>query len=315
MTGSNQTGEENTVNMRTLCLRAAKVVLSAALAATFIAPTVASALDDVAKKKVIEYYRRKSNLPPEVGAELTKVEASKLNGVQQGTITLTSGGRTQEVQVLMSSDAQFVIFSGVDRQGMSVGTLEDVSSDPFAAVMKKITLDGNPSKGPKDAKVTIVEYSDFQCPYCARAHTTLKDQVIKEYGDKIRVVYKNFPLSFHKWAEPAGIANECAYDQDEAASWLLYDYYFDNQQQLTPENLKEKSLEVLKTTSVKIDVWTDCYDNQKTADRVRADMAEGQSVGVTGTPAFMINGRFLSGAQPFPKFKAIIDDELTRGAS
>ena len=303
------------MNMRTVFVRAAKVALTSALAAALVAPVVASALDDAAKKKVIEYYRRKSNLPPEVGAELTKVEASSLPGIQQGTISLSTGGRTQDVAVLLSTDGKYVIFSGVDRQGMSVGMLEDVNSDPFAAVMKKIKLDGNPSKGPKDAKVTIVEYSDFQCPYCSRAHSTLKDQVMKEYGDKIRVVYKNFPLSFHKWAEPAAVGGECAYEQDEAAFWLLYDYYFDNQQQLTPENIKEKSTEALKTTSVKIDAWTDCFDNQKTVDKVRADMAEGQSVGVTGTPAFMINGRFLSGAQPFPKFKAIIDDELQRNAS
>jgi protein-disulfide isomerase len=300
--------------MRNALVRVTRVVLCSALAAAIIAPAAASALDDAAKKKVIEYYRRKSNLPPEVGAELTKVEASSLPGIQQGTITLSSGGRTQDVSVLMSADGQYVIFSGVDRQGTSVGTLEDVNSDPFAAVMKKITIEGNPTKGPKDAKVTIVEYSDFQCPYCARAHATLKDQVLKEYGDKVRVVYKNFPLSFHKWAELAAIGGECAFDQDEAAFWMLYDYYFENQQQLTPENVKEKSLEALKPTSVKIDVWTDCFDNTKTADRVRGDMAEGQSVGVTGTPAFMINGRFLSGAQPFPKFKAIIDDELQRNA-
>lgn len=302
------------MTMRTILLRAAKVALSSALAAAIIAPAAANALDDAAKKKVVEYYRRKSNLPPEVNADLTKVEASSLPGLQKGTISLSAGGRTQDVDVLLSPDGQYVIFSGVDRQGMSVGTLEDVNSDPFAAVMKQIKIEGNPTKGPKDAKVTIVEYSDFQCPYCARAHATLKDQVLKEYGDKVRVVYKNFPLSFHKWAESAAIAGECAFDQDEAAFWVLYNYFFENQQQITPENVEEKASEALKTTSVKMDQWKDCFENQKTADRVRADMAEGQSVGVTGTPAFMINGRFLSGAQPFPKFKAIIDDELQRNA-
>jgi protein-disulfide isomerase len=140
--------------------------------------------------------------------------------------------------------------------------------------------------------------------------------VLKEYSDQVRVVYKNFPLSFHKWAESAGIAGECAYEQDESAFWVLYNYFFDNQQRLNPDNLKGQTIEALGGTSVDVAKWTDCFDNRKTQDRVRADMTEGQSVGVTGTPAFLINGRFLSGAQPFPKFKAIIDDELQRaGAS
>jgi len=275
-------------------------------------PTVASALDDEAKKKVLDYYRRKANLPPEVVADLTGVKDSPLPGTKEATITLTTGGNTQEVGILMSPDGKYVIFSGVDRNRMSVGTIEDVTSDPFAAVMKKLTLKDNPSKGPEDAAVTIVEFSDFQCPYCSRAHNTLKNQVMKEYEGKVRLVYKNFPLSFHKWAEPAGIAGECAYNQDEEAFWKLYSFYFDKQREITPENIQEKTIEQLDGTKVDVAKFNDCYDNKKTADRVRADMAEGQSVGVTGTPAFLINGRFLSGAQPFPRFKAIIDDELQR---
>ena len=282
------------------------------VALAIVLPGIASALDDAAKKKVLDYYRRKANLPPEVVLDLADIKDSKLPGAKEATIKLTADGNVQDVGLLMSPDGKYVIFSGVDRNRMAVGAIEDVTSDPFAEVMKKLTLDGNPSKGPKDAPVTIVEFSDFQCPYCSRAYTTLKTQVLAEYGDKVRLVYKKFPLSFHNWAELSGIAGECAYDQDEEAFWVLYSYYFDNQREITAENLKEKTLEALKDTGVDIAKWTGCYDNKETADRVRDDMAEGQSVGVTGTPAFLINGRFLSGAQPFPRFKAIIDDELQR---
>jgi len=281
-------------------------------AVAVLLPSVATALDDAAKKKVLDYYRRKANLPPEVVMDLADIKDSKLPGAQEATIKLTADGNVQEVGLLMSPDGKYVVFTGVDRNRVPVGAIEDVTSDPFAEVMKKMKLEGNPSKGPKDAPVTIVEFSDFQCPYCSRAYTTIKTQVMTEYGDKVRLVYKNFPLSFHNWAELSGIAGECAYDQDEAAFWLLYSYYFDNQREVTAENIKEKTLAALKETSVDAAKWTDCYDNKKTADRVREDMAEGQSVGVTGTPAFLINGRFLSGAQPFPRFKAIIDDELQR---
>jgi protein-disulfide isomerase len=279
--------------------------LAALLAFSFAAPAVPVQADDAANKKIIEYYRRKANLPPEVEATIVEVTDSKIPGAKSGTLKLTRGGQVQEVLLVMSPDGKYVVF----------GELEDVTSDPFKAIAAKISTDGNPVRGAKDAKVTIVEYSDFQCPYCARAHQTIADQVMKEYDGKVKLVYKNFPLGFHKWAEPAGIAGECAFEQDPDSFWKLYDGYFAQQQQLTPENIKEKSVELLKGTKVDMAKWNDCYDNKKTLDKVKADMAEGSSVGVTGTPAFLINGRKISGAQPFQNFTAIIHDELARSDS
>ena len=289
-----------------------KLLLAATLAAMVAGVPIALAVDDDAQQRIIDYYRRKANLTPELDVKLVNIGDSKLPGTKSATIELSRGAQKQTVDILMSPDGRYVVFSGTDRSKVVVGTIEDVTADPFAEVMKKITIKGNPVKGPKDAKVTIVEFSDFQCPYCARAHKTLSEQVLKEYGDQVLVVYKNFPLGFHKWAEPAAIAGECAGEQDQDNFWVLYDYYFNNQQQLNEGNIKEKSLEALAETKIDKDKWNDCYDNKKTADLVRADMEEGKSVGVTGTPAFIINGRFLSGAQPFPKFKAVIDDELQR---
>jgi protein-disulfide isomerase len=135
---------------------------------------------------------------------------------------------------------------------------------------------------------------------------------MKQYDGKVKLVYKNFPLGFHKWAEAAGIAGECAFEQNPDAFWKYYDFMFANQQQITPENVKEKATESLKDTKVDMAKWNDCYDNKKTLDKIKADMAEGAGVGVTGTPAFIINGRKISGAQPFQAFKAVIDDELAR---
>jgi protein-disulfide isomerase len=274
--------------------------LAALLAFSLAAPAVQA--DDESNKKIIDYYRRKANLPPEVEATIVEVTDAKIPGAKTGKMKLSRGGQVQEVAVLMSPDGKYVVF----------GEVEDITSDPFKAIAAKIKVEGNPVRGPKDAKVTIVEFSDFQCPYCARAHQTIADQVMKEYDGKVRLVYKNFPLGFHKWAEPAGIAGECAYEQDPDAFWKLYDGLFAQQQQITPENVKEKSTELLKGTKVDMAKWNDCYDNKKTLDKVKADMAEGSSVGVTGTPAFLINGRKISGAQPFQNFKAVIDDELAR---
>jgi protein-disulfide isomerase len=262
--------------------------------------TVARAADDP-NAKVIEYYRRKANIPPTVQVQITEIKASPIKGAKTGEIT--AGGR--KIPVTMSDDGRYVIFAEV----------EDITVDPFKAVMEKITLKDRPTKGPKDAKVTIVEYSDFQCPFCSRGYSTMETQVLKEYGNKVRFAYKHFPLPMHPWAQPAAVAAECALQQKPDAYWKLYDYYFQNQKDITPQNVKEKSLEALKGTGIDEAKFNDCVDNSKTLDAVKAQMAEGQSVGVTGTPGFIINGRLVSGAQPFESFKAVIDDELARSDS
>jgi len=258
----------------------------------------ASASDDAATQKLIEYFRRKQNVPPSAQVEVKDLKASKIKGAKTGVLNV--GGRS--VDFTMSDDGHYAFF----------GELEDLTVDPFAGVMKKISLKDVPSKGPANAKVTIVEYSDFQCPFCSRGYQTLENQVLKEYGDKVRFVYKNFPLPMHPWAEPAAVASECAREQKPEAFWKLYKFYFENQRDLNPQNLKDKSLEALKDDGVDPAKFSDCLDNKKTLSVVKAEQAEGSSVGVNGTPAFIINGRLISGAQPFENFKAIIDDELAR---
>ena len=225
---------------------------------------------------------------------------SPIKGAKQGTLEVANGPQSRSMAFIMSSDGRYVVFAEV----------EDVTVDPFKKVAEKINLKGKPFKGKENAKVTIVEYSDYQCPFCARGYATLENEVLKEYGDKVKFVYKNFPLNFHPWAEPGAVAVECAGVQNKDAYWKLYSYLFENQKDVNPQNLKDKCHEGLKDTKIDMAKWDKCFDGKETLPQVKADMAEGQSVGVTGTPAFLINGRLLSGAQPFQQFKAVIDDEL-----
>jgi protein-disulfide isomerase len=252
------------------------------------------------EEQLIKYYRKKSNVPPAATVTVTGLKDSAVKGLKEGTLEIGQGPQTRKVPFVASADMKYAVFAG----------LEDVTSDPSKAVMAKIDLKGEPAKGPATAKVTIVEYSDFQCPFCTRGYNTIEKQVLKEYGDKVRFYYKHYPLAFHNWAETSAVGAECAKEQKPDAYWKLYSMYFENQQQVKPENIKEKSLEWLKDTGVDAAKWTECFDNKKTLAKVKAQMAEGQAVGVQGTPGFIINGRLLSGAQPFESFKAIIDDEL-----
>ena len=249
-----------------------------------------------ADEQLIKYFRKKANVPPAQEVKVSGVKDSPVKGLKEGTLEV--GGR--KVPFVMSADGRYAVFAG----------LEDVTSDPSKAVMEKISLKGEPFTGGANAKVTIVEYSDFQCPFCTRGYATIENEVLKTYGDKVKFYYKHFPLAFHKWAEAGAIGAECAKDQKADAYWKIYSGLFDQQQQITPENVKEKSLAMLDGTGIDKKKWEECFDGKKTADRVKAQMAEGQSVGVSGTPGFIINGRLVSGAQPFATFKAIIDDEL-----
>lgn len=186
---------------------------------------------------------------------------------------------------------------------------EDITVEAKKVTMAKIDLSGFPSKGGDHAKVTIIEYSDFQCPFCSRAHDTM-EQLLKEYGDKVQLYYKNYPLPFHTWAEPAAIAAECARQQTPEAFWTVYKGLFESQKDVNAANIKEKVTGMLGASRIDMSKFNDCFDNKKSLTDVNAQKAEGLALGVQGTPAFIINGRLVTGAQPIEQFKSIIDAEL-----
>ena len=164
---------------------------------------------------------------------------------------------------------------------------------------------GGASKGPPDAPVTMVEFSDFQCPYCARVLPAVK-KLQETYGDRLRVVFRHYPLAIHPNAPKAAEAAACA--QDQGKFWEMHDRLFDNQQKLQVADLKAAAVEL----GLDAQAFSQCLDGAKHEALWHADQEQGNGYGVSGTPAFFINGRFLSGAQPYENFAQIVDDELQR---
>jgi protein-disulfide isomerase len=160
-----------------------------------------------------------------------------------------------------------------------------------------------PSKGPASAPIEIIEFSDFQCPFCQRANPTVT-QVLQTYGDRIHFVYRHFPLSNHPNAKPAAEASQCAAEQGKF--WPYHDKLFANPSKLSDADLKTHAAEIGADTAK----FNACVDSHKYRAQVDADARAGEEAGVNGTPAFFINGRMISGAQPFSEFKRIIDEEL-----
>ena len=165
-------------------------------------------------------------------------------------------------------------------------------------------VEGEPTLGPKDAPVTIVEFSDFQCPYCARGADTVS-AVKKQFGNKVRVVYKNYPLQMHPEAKPAAEAALCVNEQSPDKFWSFHDKLFANQDALSKDDLKKYAGEV------KADVkkFEECFDGKKYAPQVQASMNEGQQLGVNSTPSFFINNQPVRGARE-DLIKEIIEEEL-----
>ena len=171
----------------------------------------------------------------------------------------------------------------------------------------EVSKDDDPMLGDPNAQVTIIQFAEFQCPYCGKSKETV-DRILKEYEGKVNMVARDFPLGFHDRAIPAAVAANCAGEQGKY--WEMYDILMANQRALGDEDLAGHAT---KAGVPDMDKWTACLSDPAQAEEVNKDFQDGSAVGVTGTPAFFINGVMLSGAQPYEKFKEIIDQELGQG--
>lgn len=165
------------------------------------------------------------------------------------------------------------------------------------------STEGEPSIGPEDAPVTILVFSDFQCPFCARVLPAV-ERVLEEYKGQVRIIFKQFPLSFHPNAQKAAEASECAFEQGKF--WEYHDILFENANALAPSDLKQYAKDIGLDSAT----FDGCLDSGKYEAEVKQDLADGKAAGVSGTPAFLINGIPVVGAQPFSSFASVIDSEL-----
>lgn len=199
-----------------------------------------------------------------------------------------------ENQALITSAAKAVAEasgSGQEVAGLVQGNRYDVS------------MDNDPIRGSKDAPITIIEFSDFHCAFCGRFAAETLDPLLKNYEGKIRLVYRDYPFQT-SGSLVAALAGQCMNDQGKF--WEFHDLTFKNQQALT----REQFISYAEQLGVDVATFTTCLDSQKYMDKVRKDVADAQTLGVNGTPAFFVNGRFISGAQPYTFFASYIDEEL-----
>ncbi len=222
--------------------------------------------------------------------------------------------KTSPIKIVSIALATFVL-------GIIVGSALSSGSGPAGEMIVKnqpaeekpaaISLQGEPYVGNKNAPVVIVEFSDLQCPFCKRAHDTAFQEIKKNYIDTGKVLYvvKDFPLSFHDNADDAASAVACA--QEQGKYWEMRDAIFENQASWSQSSDARKQFkQYAQSAGLNQAGFDSCIDSAKYSEEVQADIAEGSSMGVDGTPAFFINGIKLSGAQPYQAFEKLIEQEL-----
>ena len=271
------------------------------------------------KERILENLKYQIPQLRELYIVMGEITPSDIDGVDQGSFIVNG---QQNYKFLVTSNDEKLYLLAADPIDVSM-TAEDIAA---AMEEEKQAADaqaqkrheelnafaaGMPVRGNPDAPVTIIEFSDFQCPYCARGFTTV-EQILEKYPDDIKFVYLHFPLGNHPWAKPAAIASVCAAQQDGDAFWTLHDNYFRNQRAMTPANVLTKSREFLAGSNIDFDTWSTCAGDPDSeaykgaSMAVESAMATGSKYGVTGTPGFFVNGHFLSGAQPLETFEELI---------
>jgi protein-disulfide isomerase len=201
-----------------------------------------------------------------------------------------------------------VFYVSKDGKTFIRGDMYDTSADPFADNRSKIHLDNNPSMGPADAKVVVVEFSDFECPHCRELYRILK--TIEPQYPQVRIVFKDFPIAqIHPWAETAALAARCAYMQKPDAFWLMYSNIFDDQDVISTENVWEKLNGYAAAAGLDVAAFKTCQSSPEAMKAVEANMTEGHLVSVVSTPTVFVNGRPLVGGDP-GSLRQFIDYEL-----
>jgi protein-disulfide isomerase len=268
------------------------------------AQSVSTELNQRIDRQVRNYYK----LPASVNLVIGPLRASEFPGYDAVTITIQGGDRKQDYDFLLSKDDKTLIRM----------TKMDLSKDPYVETMEKINTSGRPIRGNKDAKVVVVNFDDFECPFCSRMHQTLFPELLKEYGDRVEFVYKDYPLvEIHPWATHAAVDANCLAGQSSDAYWDFADYIHANQREVTSQKDHEAQFaELDKLTTeqgqkhnVDLAKLQSCIKAQN-EDAVKASMHEADALGVNATPTLFVNGQELDGALSANEMRATLDRAL-----
>jgi len=256
------------------------------------------------QKNIEAYLRHLYAFGPDVLLVVGTPKETPVEGLLETTIDLTISGNKETVKFYVSKDGKFLFR----------GELSDMTKDPLAENRAQMQLNDAPSLGDPKAVVTLVEYSDFECPVCRNLHDVLRG-LLPNYTGKVRLVFKDFPIEqLHPWARTAAIAGRCAYQQDPKTFWKMYDLIYDNQEIISAANAWTKMVDFAGQSGLDNDTFKSCMAGPEAAAAVNASRMNGQLLDVNSTPTVFVNGRRMVGADAH-LLEQYINYELTQQKS
>ena len=238
------------------------------------------------QKNIEAYLRNLYAFGPEVPVSVGLPKETPIEGLMETTIHVTIGENKESVKFYVSKDGKYLFR----------GEMSDLTKDPLAENRGQIQMKDAPSLGDPKAPVTLVEYSDFECPVCRGLHDVLRG-MLPNYAGKVRVVFKDFPLEqIHPWARTAAIAGRCAYQQNPASFWKMYDLIYDNQEIISAGNAWTKMMDYAGQSRLDTDAFKSCMTSPEAGEAVNTSRANGQLLEVNSTPTVFVNGRRMVGA-------------------
>jgi protein-disulfide isomerase len=245
--------------------------------------------------RVEKYLRNLYAWGPTYDVKVGPSRPSPIPDLLEVPVNVSLGGQSDTAIVYVSKTGSFLIR----------GELTDMSVDPFADIRSKLHVGNSPSIGPEDAKITLIEFADFECPSCRQLDLILRD--LLPHHPEIRLVFKQYPLTdIHPWAMTAAIASLCAYQQNPAAFWKMHDAIFDAQDVISPSNVWDKMQDLATQFGLQPDAYKACVINPETTSQVQATIEEGHILAINATPTTFVNNRRVVGPD-----KSMIDQYIT----
>lgn len=253
------------------------------------------------REKIVRYVRERFSIPDTVKLAVGDFRDSAFPDFYVTTITLDDGKQQRSQNFFVSKDERYLV----------EGNIFTLGADAKREIANAISLEDQPSLGPANAPVTIVEYADLQCPSCALLHNFLEKEVVPKYGDKVRVVFKEFPLTnIHEWSLTGAVAAQCAYQIDPAKYVPFRSLVYQNQTTVNADNSRDMLLHFAAQAGIDNLQLASCIDAKTSLPRVEANAQEAQALGITQTPTTFVNGRIVVGAPEPAAFFKIIDEAL-----
>lgn len=280
--------ERFSVNRACKFFAVAIILLGASLcSAQQPAAAPAAASPSQTQKSIETFLRNYYALGPDIKVTVGAPTEFQHSGILESSIEVKTPENTEKVKMYITKDGRYLIR----------GEINDLSVDPLADTLKKIDIAGAPVLGNPSAPITLVEYSDFECPVCRNLHDALRG-LLPNYP-QVKVVFKDYPIeAIHPWARTAALAGRCAYQQDPKAFWKMYDSIYDGQDLISASNVYQKVTDFAGQAGLNQEVFKSCMSSSQAAQAVDASIANGILLEVHSTPTLFVNGRRIVGADP-----------------